>query len=66
MLYGQNVAGRAGILRMPEIEIFDNSLAMSVYAWITLAVAALQIEAAAYVAWIMSRRLPVTIVRRAL
>jgi hypothetical protein len=65
MLYGQNVAGRAGTLRMPEIKIFDNSLAMSVYAWIALAVAALQIEAAAYVAWIMSRRLPVSIVRRA-
>lgn len=51
---------------MPEIEIFDNSLAMSVYAWIALGVVALQIEAAAYVARIMSRRLPVSIVRRAL
>ena len=51
---------------MFEIDFFDNSLAMSVYAWISLCLVALQIEVVAYIAKRMPQRLPASIVRRAL
>ena len=51
---------------MSELEIFADPSSVSMCAWVALLAIAAQIEIAAYIARRMPRRLPASIVRRAL
>jgi len=51
---------------MSEIEIFADPLSASVCAWVALIAIAAQVEIVAYISRHMPRRLPASVIRRAL